>query len=102
MDLEWYFIYKLIGAKVPTATTRTFTTSTGASGFQISSTNGAFVYYSVSNLLQLEWEVTSTGTVNLEVSPTNSATPDILDCKWVLYLNSQIIAGVLDTYKYSS
>ncbi len=84
----------LIGAKVPTATTRTFTTSTGASGFQISSTNGAFVYYSVSISTTIGVGGTSTGTVNLEVSPTNSATP----ASWIVngsVSNSQSLAGLL-------
>ncbi len=84
----------LIGAKVPTATTRTFTTSTGASGFQISSTNGALYIILYQYLLQLEWEVHPTGTVNLEVSPTNSATP----ASWIVngsVSNSQSLAGLL-------
>ncbi|QMS79324.1 hypothetical protein IIV6-T1_438 [Invertebrate iridescent virus 6] len=84
----------LIGAKVPTSVTRTFTTSTGASGFQISTINGAFVHYSVSISTTIGVGGTSTGTVNLEVSPTNSATP----ASWIVngvISNSQSFAGLI-------
>ncbi len=47
----------LIGAKVPTATTRTFTTSTGASGFQFLQQTELLYIILYQYLLQLEWEV---------------------------------------------
>jgi hypothetical protein len=84
----------LTGAKVATSVTRTFTTSTGASGFQISSTNGAFVHYSVSISTTIGVGGTSTGSVFLEVSPTNSSTP----ANWIINgnaSNSQSFSGLL-------
>ena len=84
----------LTGAKVPATATRTFTTGTGATGFQISATNGAFVYYSVSISTTIGVGGTSTGTVFLEVAPTNSATP----AAWIVNgeaSNSQSFAGLL-------
>jgi hypothetical protein len=84
----------LIQAKVVNTATRTFTTGTGATGFQISATRGSLVYYSVSISTTIGVGGTSTGTVFLEVAPTNSATP----ANWILngqVSNSQSFAGLL-------
>ncbi len=69
MDLEWYFIYKFIGAKVPTATTRLLPQVRVLQVFKFLQQTELLYIILYQYLLQLEWERTSTGTVNLEVSP---------------------------------
>ncbi len=95
MDLEWYFIYKFNRSKSTNSNNKNFYHKYGASGvFKFLTTNGAFVYYSVSISTTIGVGGTSTGTVNLEVSPTNSATP----ASWIVngsVSNSQSLAGLL-------
>jgi hypothetical protein len=79
---------------IKSTTTRSLTTSTGAAGFQISPTLTSTVYYSVNISTTIAVGGTSTGTVFLEVAPTNSAVPG----DWVIdaqVSNSQSFAGLL-------
>ncbi|CCV01987.1 hypothetical protein IIV22A_143R [Invertebrate iridescent virus 22] len=73
---------------------RTLQTSTGAVGFQVSATLPSTVYYSVQISTTIAVGGSSTGTVFLEVAPTNSATPS----DWVIdaqVSNNQSFAGLL-------
>jgi hypothetical protein len=73
---------------------RALTTSTGAAGFQVSSTLPSLVYYSVQVSTTIAVGGSSTGTVFLEVAPTNSAVPG----DWVTdaqISNNQSFAGLL-------
>ena len=69
-----------IARTINSVVTRTFTTGTGATGFQISSTQGAMVFYTVTVQASATIGSNSNGTIFLEVSPTNSATPD----SWII------------------
>jgi hypothetical protein len=73
--------------KVVNYTTRLLTTVTGANGFQPSATLPATVYYSIQITTQIGVGGSSSGTVFLEVSPTNSATAG----SWIT--NAQISNG---------
>jgi hypothetical protein len=73
---------------------RTITTSTGATGFQVSSTLPSMVYYSIRISTTISVGGTSTGTIFLEVAPTNSAAAG----DWVIdaqVSNSQSFAGLI-------
>jgi hypothetical protein len=73
---------------------RTLQTSTGAVGFQISATQPATVYYSIQISTTIGVGGSSTGTVFLEVAPTNSAVAG----DWVIdaqISNNQSFAGLL-------
>jgi hypothetical protein len=73
---------------------RTLQTSTGAVGFQVSATQAANVYYSVQISTTIAVGGSSTGTVFLEVAPTNSAVAG----DWVIdaqVSNNQSFAGLL-------
>jgi hypothetical protein len=72
---------------------RTLQTSTGAVGFQVSATQPANVYYSVQISTTIAVGGSSTGTVFLEVAPTNSAVPG----DWVIdaQISNQSFAGLL-------
>jgi hypothetical protein len=67
---------------------RTLQTSTGAVGFQISATQPANVYYSVQISTTIAVGGSSTGTVFLEVAPTNSAVAGdwVIDAPVLLHL----------------
>lgn len=75
-------------ATLPTAaawsvspTTRSLTTSTGAAGFQMSSTRNSSVYYNVKISVTATIGANAEGYVVLEIAPTNSATPsDWVEC----------------------
>ncbi|CCV02148.1 hypothetical protein IIV25_130L [Invertebrate iridovirus 25] len=73
---------------------RTLQTSTGAVGFQVSATQPSTVYYSVQISTTIAVGGSSTGTVFLEVAPTNSAVAG----DWVIdaqISNNQSFAGLL-------
>lgn len=53
---------------------RSFTTSTGATGFQVSSTKDAFVNYSITIAITSSLSGNVSGTVVLEIASTNSTT----------------------------
>ncbi|CCV02398.1 hypothetical protein IIV31_026R [Armadillidium vulgare iridescent virus] len=79
---------------VNTGVARTIQTSTGAVGFQVSSTLPSLVHYSITISTTIGVGGTSTGTIFLETSPTNSATP----ASWIVNAqssNSQSFAGLL-------
>ena len=83
------------GAKTKNSSvSRSLTTSTGAVGFQVSATLPSTVYYSVNISTTIAVGGTSTGTVFLEVAPTNSAVAG----DWVIdaqVSNSQSFAGLI-------
>lgn len=62
-------------AMSPATNSRSITSSTGAAGFLISSTRNAFVNYSTTISTTATIGGNSSGTVVLEIAPTNSATP---------------------------
>lgn len=57
------------------AASRSFTTGTGATGFQVSASRNVMVNYSVTIVSTATIAGSASGTVVLEVAPTNSATP---------------------------
>lgn len=63
-----------VPAKVIASATRSIVTGTGATGFQPSSTRDAFVSYSLTIATTATIGGSASGTVVLEVAPTNSAT----------------------------
>lgn len=66
----------LVNAATPSnnVASRSIVTSTGATGFQVSSTRGANVKYSCSITTTATIGGNQTGTIVLEIAPTNSAT----------------------------
>ena len=77
-----------------TGVSRTIQTSTGAVGFQVSATLPSTVNYSITISTTIGVGGTSTGTIFLETSLTNSATP----ASWIVnsqVSNSQSFAGLL-------
>jgi arginase family enzyme len=84
-----------VGSKTKNSSVvRTLQTSTGAVGFQVSATLPSTVYYSVQISTTIAVGGSSTGTVFLEVAPTNSAVAG----DWVVdaqISNNQSFAGLL-------
>lgn len=83
-------------SRVASSASRSIVTGTGATGFQVSSTRDAFVNYSltVATSVTIGGATNVSGTVLLEIAPTNSATPS----DWVevgRFTNGQLIALAL-------
>ncbi len=88
------FIYKFNRSKSTNSNNKNFYHKYGCFRFSNFFKNELLYIILYQYLLQLEWDGTSTGTVNLEVSPTNSATP----ASWIVngsVSNSQSLAGLL-------
>ena len=64
----------MVTPRIMTSVTRSITTSTGATGFQVSATRDALVSYSATIVTTSTLGGGAIGTVVLEIAPTNSAT----------------------------